>query len=437
MNNKRLCKGVAAFAIVAGFVLAPVSAWAAGLTVNNGQFEQNNRAYRGLGVNYYDAFLRTLRNGNDTSYEAGFAELGQRNIPFARINFGGFLPDDFALYQSDRAEYFRRLDAVVASAEANGVGLVPTLFWNRFAVPDLVGEPGSAWGDADSQTRAFAREYATEMVTRYRDSDAILMWEFGNEFNLAQDLPTQNPDQFIAPARGTPDQRTDADKISSTAVRAAIAEFAGIVNTLDPGRATTTGHSVSRPGAFSLRTTGDFGRDTRAEFAQITLDDHAAVDAISLHAYYHSMLGVSREDQTETPTRFDDPNVTYLDVLFEAAEFADASGKPLFLGEFGVADVFNFPIEDDGDPDNDNEQRMRIILDAIVAADVQLSALWVYDFVGDSAAIDDRGWNITPDGDRAFHLDLLQEYNAIVAIPEPAAVGAGLLLGGVALRRVR
>ncbi len=45
------------------------------------------------------------------------------------------------MYIDDRAEYFRRLDAVVNAARQHGIGLVPSLFWYYACVPDLVGEP--------------------------------------------------------------------------------------------------------------------------------------------------------------------------------------------------------------------------------------------------------------------------------------------------------
>ena len=61
-----------------------------GLSVNSaGVLTRNGAPYRGIGVNYYDAFIRTLRNPQDDSYRAGFSKLGANNIPFARFAAGG------------------------------------------------------------------------------------------------------------------------------------------------------------------------------------------------------------------------------------------------------------------------------------------------------------------------------------------------------------
>ena len=50
-----------------------------GLSVDaEGRFQLHGRPCRGLGVNYYDAFARTLGPTNVASYEDGFKELAAR-----------------------------------------------------------------------------------------------------------------------------------------------------------------------------------------------------------------------------------------------------------------------------------------------------------------------------------------------------------------------
>lgn len=52
-------------------------------------------------MNYYDAFIRTLRNPQDVGYREGFSKLGDHQIPFARFAAGGFAAQDFHLYLAD------------------------------------------------------------------------------------------------------------------------------------------------------------------------------------------------------------------------------------------------------------------------------------------------------------------------------------------------
>jgi hypothetical protein len=143
---------LAAVLMAGAAVAAPL-----GLTVQDGVLQKDGKAYRGVGINYFDCFLRVLANGTNTSYDAGFKVLADHHIPFARFCATGFWPRDMKLYQTDRAEYFRRLDGIVRSAEKHGVGLIPSLFWHTSCVPDLVGEPVGEWANPKSKTCAWMR----------------------------------------------------------------------------------------------------------------------------------------------------------------------------------------------------------------------------------------------------------------------------------------
>jgi hypothetical protein len=145
-----------------------------GLTVReDGVLLRNGQPYRAIGVNYFDAFGRQLHNPKDESFDAGFKALAERGIPFARICGCGFWPAEQKLHQQNPEELFRRFDRVVRSAERHGVGLIPSLFWNGSAVPDLVGEAVNQWGNPRSKTHEYLRGYVRDVVTRYRNSPAI------------------------------------------------------------------------------------------------------------------------------------------------------------------------------------------------------------------------------------------------------------------------
>ena len=392
------------------------SGFAAGLTVVDGELRRDGVVYRGVGVNYYDGFLRHLRDGNDTSFTAGMDELGRRNIPLARFNAGGFFAADWDLYRNDPTEYFSRMDRFVDSARANNVGLVPSLFWNSDEIAAIFGETRTAWTDATSQTRAFARQYATDVVTRYRNDDTILMWEFGNEFNLQQDLP---------PTASRPPMPSDG-------VRDAVAEFHQTVRSIDPTRATTTGHSIARAQAWHLRNEDRFAIDSRAQFEDMVIGDHAAVDLISVHAYHQAAIGSPPNDGDDPPRRFGETDLTYDDVIADLMRISDQQDQPLFVGEFGVADDFVHDIP--GNPDPTTEQRLQYLLNVLVDNEVPLSAIWVYDRIND-----DGTFTITGDNSRAYQLDMIAAANArLTAIPEPGSAAAGLALAaGLRVRRRR
>lgn len=72
-------------------------------------------------------------------------------------------------------------------------------------IPNLMGEPISAWGNSESKTINFMREYTKEIVTRYKDRFIIWVYEFGNKYNLITDSPKGY--KKVAPQYGTPTKK--------------------------------------------------------------------------------------------------------------------------------------------------------------------------------------------------------------------------------------
>ncbi len=351
---------------------------ASGLSTNRqGDLLLNGAPFRGIGVNYYDAFTRTLGAAPRTDYGAGFQELAARRIPFARFSAGAFWPRDWGLYQTNRVAYFARFDGVVRSAERHGIGLIPSLFWHLSAVPDLVGEPCNRWGDPSSRTLAFMRQYTREVVSRYAASPAIWGWEFGNEYNLAADLPNAAEHRPpVVPGLGTAAQRTAADDLTHAAFRVALQEFAQEVRRHDPSRIIVSGNATPRPSAWHQAHEKSWQRDTPAQFAaMLAADNPSPIDTLCVRGY--------------------DP-ITDLGRLPQAVAVALAVKKPLFVGEFGVAGASTAAAK----------ERFAALLAAIETNRVPLAALWVFDFEGQA-----KDWSVTPTNDRAWQLDALQQAN--------------------------
>lgn len=325
------------------------------------------------GVNYYDLFVRQLKPGAAVGVPTRFAWLATNGASFVRFSAGGYWPSEWGLYQTNRAEHWRRLDAVVHAAETNRVGLVPSLFWFLSTVPDLVGEPVSAWGDTNSQTLRFLRQYTREVVTRYRESPAIWMWELGNEYNLVADLPNAAEHRPPVVAElGTPRERSARDELTHSMIRTALREFALEVRRHDARRPITSGHAFPRPSAWHQERERSWKADTEEQFASMLAADHPdPVNVISLRLY-----GEDDARRLEWATRA-----------------ARKLGKPLFVGEFGVPGP-NVPA---------NREKFDRWLKLIGSAEVALSAVWVFDFDAQ-----DREWNVTPENERAWQLLFLK-----------------------------
>lgn len=343
----------------------------------DGSLRLRGEVFRGIGVNYYDAFVRALADPSRTNFDAGFRELAARKIPFSRFSAGGYWPTEWKLYQTNRTEYFRRFDAVIRSAERHGVGLIPSLFWQLSTVPDLVGEACDQWGNPASRTVAFMREYTREVVLRYRGSSAIWAWEFGNEYNLPADLPNAAEHRPpVVAALGTPATRSPRDELTHEILRTALREFAGEVRRHDPHRAIISGNAFPRISAWHQWKKRSWQRDTPTQFAGMLAGDNPdPINTLSVRAY----------DLTHDLGR-----------IAEAMSISRKLNKPLFVGEFGVPGAMT----------SSSREAFSSILHSMETNHVAISALWVFDFNGQST-----DWNVTATNFRAWQLEEVQKAN--------------------------
>ncbi len=359
-----------------------------GLSVRNGQLVKDGKPYRGIGANYFDLFIRLLEDPGDASYRRGLADLSAAGVPFVRFAAGGFWPKDYDLYLNHKEAYFRRLDRVVREAQRQNVGLIPSLFWYYAAVPDLVGESIDQWGNPQSKTIEFMKRYTREVVTRYKDSTAVWGWELGNEYNLSVDLPNASTHRpKIVPSLKTALTRGARDELTSPAMITACVEFARTVRRYDPDRIILSGHGVPRPSAYHNTLQRSWQRDTAAQFGEILRRDNPdPINTISVHVY--------ATKASEYPAGAASPD----ELIGIVQRHAQAAGKPLFLGEFGVAA--------DGDRQREAEAFSRY-LQAIERHRVPLAAFWVYDFRRQEGQ-----WNVTAGNQRAYMLKLIGDANA-------------------------
>lgn len=380
-------KAVSNFVLILGLVAwgNPVASWAAsdlGLRVNSsGVLTKNGAPYRGIGVNYYDAFVRTLRNPQDDSYRAGFSKLGANNIPFARFAACGWTANDLQLYLTDKEAYFRLLDGVVQSAEKSNVGLIASLFWPVAAVSDAVNEPRERWGDADSKTRQFMRSYTRDVVSRYSDSPAIWGWEFGCELSLAVDLPSPPRNAGWVAKRA----------MSFATFKSAALDFAQVVRSIDSKRILLTGNSLPRASAYNNATEGSMRPDTEQQFATILLRDNPGpFNPICIHGAPANM-----------GPYFGDRRVSYAQLLQTCVGIGRSAGKAIYLEEFvpvpaAPADLLGMSQRQDFS----NE------LAAIESSGVPLASVWVYD----RKLKPDRS-NLSFDIERSYMLQMIAALN--------------------------
>jgi len=373
------------------FAEVPGSADPPGLYVQNGTLMKAGKPYRGVGANYFSLFQRMIKDPEDSSSLTGLKALSDAHIPFVRFMCCGFWPADLKLYQANRAAYFERLDKVVRCAEENHIGLIPSLFWHVSTVPDVMGEHMDQLGNPESRSIAFILTYTSEVVQRYKNSSAIWGWEFGNEYNLAVDLPNSSQHRpRCVPVLGTPGQRTEQDELKFSHVRTAFVSFAETVRKYDPNRIIISGNAAPRPSAWHNLHERSWGQDTEEQFAEILLRDNPdPINTISVHIYpepNHAYFGATH-------------NIN--DAVGMASKHARKAGKPLFMGEFGASEK---QLAKGGNP----RAAVDEFLQAIIQHDVPLAAFWVFDL-----PMQEKDCNITFQNSRAYVLEMVIQLNAM------------------------
>ncbi len=357
-----------------------------GIYVENGVFMRKGKPYRGIGVNYFDAFYRVLKNSNDTSYVQGFEQLNKAGIPFARFMCGGFWPVENKLYFSDKKAYFNLLDNLVKSAEKNNIGLIPSLFWYFATVPDLMKEPMDQLGNPKSKSIAFIKQYTKEIVTRYKYSPAIWGWELGNEYNLGIDLPNASSHRpWVWPNLGTATNRTERDEMTSQQMLIVMDEFAKTVRKYDKIRMISTGNAVPPWYAYHNTLNRSWDVDTVEQYKEILLRDNPnPFNTISVHIYPLKDKKYAARAKSVS------------ELIKVTQETALKVKKPLFLGEFGCPISFGDEVK----------QVYMEFINAIEKYNVPLAALWVFDMEGQK-----KDWNVNFKNNRAFMLDEISKAN--------------------------
>ncbi len=346
-----------------------------GLSVQDGKFFLQGRPYRGVGVNYYDLFTRLSAKPGDLTTLENLATIARAGVPFARFNAAGFTTRDWENYLADPNAHFATMDRVVRAAEQAGIGLIPSLFWTS-NLCKAVGERKEAWGDPKSRTFAAMQAYTKAMVARYIDSPAIWAWEFGNEWNLNADLPNAKDQR-----KPGEDERDD---LKNTQLSVALDGFASAVRALDPRRPIMTGHSHPRAAAWHNTHEKSWKPDSYEQWQEVlSVENPAAFDTVGIHIYADTEANEACGKWTSG----------WPDYLSRLKSYAAATKRPLFIGEFGLAEGGKFSPEQ-------VKVRFRDILTAMNANGTDLAAVWVFDLPSQS-----KDWSITFTNARAYMLE--------------------------------
>ena len=379
-----------------------------GLTVDsNGILKLNGNTIHLMGVNLFSTFIHEVETG-DGAYKSDLDLVKSYGIPFVRIPFCSWGPEFYEKFgnASTKNAYLSTMDKIVDYAEEKEIGLVIDFFWLDSSVFYYNGEQRADMGNVNSRSIAFAKEYVTTIINRYKYSPAIWGYEIGNEYALSVDLyPSASVD--VAPSfsiNGT--NYNSKDFFTTNELVVFYKEVSDTIYALDSYRFITNGDAALRSGAASLYTRtenvfysnhtswiNDFDFTGSGDYKyMIAKYSSGRINTASLHLYDYDL---------------DKSNIGGFDsYLNRYIEYAQANNKALFLGEFsgnavGVDESTssNYPFSQSVFDEEYNSIKNH--------TDLQLSAVWMFsrDGNGDFIIKD------TQEKD-AYRLGKIREYNS-------------------------
>jgi hypothetical protein len=366
-----------------------------GLSVVGTEFYKEGKPYKAIGLNFWDAFVHELQSlgpGITTDYRTDLEEIKQTwGIPHISTAFG--LYSQFSWYNhwyNNKANYFAKLDDFVAEAERVGLGLSVVLIFNARALTDtcfnIYGTYEPVCNLAYKWTRAWqlCEEFITEVVTRYKDSPAILCWQATGEMNVNTGVeyhPNWEVDgsthSFLNWGVAPNGTYKKTDKMTLRQWQDFSTNIVALIKRLDPHkRVVTSGCTIGNSFAVNAFKNATLTTDTLSDWQGDTLVSEGnpwvvyrdkAYDTIHNHIYPQNM-------SNSQFYRLDNPERTAGDLILLSKQWADAVNKPFFLGETGAS------YRIDGVNTNLTEEiaSFNNILDSIVDNNIQISHFWNY-----------------------------------------------------------
>ena len=332
-----------------------------------------------LGANKPDLLMQYLgtasnAGGSDAAREVtiamarkAIADAKDAGIGFFRIMGAGYGPvapppvgapsqNDLALWQSDAALYWSRLDQMFDDLDDAGLRLVPSFVWNPLQFPALTGEStADLIANPDSRSRALLFRYLGEFIHRYSARPTILFYEFGNELNLDADLDIHGRCLAVSPA----DACTPYGNYTSAQLTVFARAVAQRIRALDPTRPISSGYSLPRASAWHLAAQPEFSpngpdwtADSLAQFRSVLIGMDKPFDLWSVHIYPGDV-------------RWGNPAGSESRTLAAAANTARAHGRRLYLGEFGDSTLSPY---------------LRSMLRGLAGGATSYASAWVWEF---------------------------------------------------------
>ena len=320
-----------------------------GLYVEDGVLKLGGKKFYGIGTNYYDGPLRNYINPMNGNPTRGIEWIASQELPFIRARFSAWGAEGMDAFWNNRAEFFGNFDRFVAQCEKSHVGIIATLVWT----PNQYIEEGETMAEFFQNTNGKNYKkmltFIEAIVTRYKNSPAIWGWEIGNEFNLDVDLNTRPVTVGL-----TADILADFYRDIAARIR----KWDGT------NRIISTGNSQNRQVSWNLMHGNGWTMDTIEQQREMTKHwDTPDMSVTSIHVYNRTQI-------------VDGKQVSVSDYLSTLVGFCKEMKKPLYIGEYCDDEMNN--LDRTEEVLKESLEKFRVLHEAIMANDIQLSTLWIY-----------------------------------------------------------
>ena len=311
-----------------------------------GNLYLGEKPFKGYGVNSFSAVTYYVDAHSTNTFEEQFTLLKSYNIPFLRVNFGGYWPEYYERFDKDPDAIISKMRDALDSAQSHKIGLICSLLWYDGAISYHVGEKRSAMGDPHSKTAEYTRKYVARIVNEFKDHPAVWGWEIGNEYNLDADLCDKSLKSFIPQGPATPAVPSGFDFYTSEELVTYMTLVAEEIRKYDPYRIISAGHGDMRDASKALHNAAikhDEDHLWENDWTQDTIDDFYEMCAYFTPDPFDAMCFHIQHSQ-----RDDEGNAYYLDTwrrfgkVISTKEYLEAfvnaakkTNKVLYFGEFG------------------------------------------------------------------------------------------------------
>ena len=304
------------------------------LSIQNNKFMLDGKPFAEISFNKFDLFWslwqeamagKELNDYNPMVQRQQKALSDLSKAGFKTIRFFGMVHESqFKWFKSVYIDdvksekiYYQALDKAIELLERNNLRAVFSLGCSAFADEEAGEHLRELVTNPKSVSRKLLNDNIDDIVSRYKNSKAILMWEVTNELTLFWDV---QPGTLESNGKRRPTMEASIQFYKDVIAR---------IKKKDPLRLVNSGGSMLRESAYNLNVNKKWGVDTYPQHVDIFRKMHEnTFELIDIHYYTNPNPGYYLKDET-TGKEF----VLNLPVYLKIAETLKL---PLYVGEYGA-----------------------------------------------------------------------------------------------------